>query len=96
MLRQKVAGLDTALRAQTKVRADCRLLMIVPGVGAITALAFASAIDDPARFRRSRDSAISSRMASVTALIRSGERRRYSPTDPGQPTVLARALTAHL
>ncbi len=55
MLRQKVAGLDTALRAQAKVRADCRLLMTVPGVGAITALAFASAIDDPARFRRSRD-----------------------------------------
>lgn len=55
MLRQKVAGLDTALRAQAKIRDDCRLLMTVPGVGAITALAFASAVDDPARFRRSRD-----------------------------------------
>jgi transposase len=55
MLRQKVAGLDTALRAQARTRDDCRLLMTVPGVGAITALAFASAVDDPARFRRSRD-----------------------------------------
>jgi transposase len=55
MLRQQVAGLDTVLRAQAKVRDDCRLLMTVPGVGAITALAFASAVDDPARFRRSRD-----------------------------------------
>lgn len=55
MLRQKVAGLDTALRSQARVRDDCRLLMTTPGVGAITALAFASAVDDPARFRRSRD-----------------------------------------
>ena len=53
ILRQKVAGLDTALRAQARTRNDCRLLMTVPG--AITALAFASAVDDPARFRRSRD-----------------------------------------
>ena len=29
--------------------------MTVPGVGPITALAFAAAIDDPARFKRSRD-----------------------------------------
>ena len=55
VLRQKVAGLDTALRSQARVRDDCRLFMTVPGVGAITALAFASAVDDPARFRRSRD-----------------------------------------
>src|SRR5262245_1446245 len=46
-------GLDTALRAHAKVRDDRRLLMTVPGVGAITALAFASTVDDPARFRRS-------------------------------------------
>jgi transposase len=55
MLRQKVAGLDTTLRSRARTRDDCRLLMTVPGVGAITALAFASAVDDPARFRRSRD-----------------------------------------
>ena len=55
MLRQKVASLDAALRSQARVRDDCRLLMTTPGVGAITALAFASAVDDPARFRRSRD-----------------------------------------
>jgi transposase len=55
MLRQQVAGLDTTLRSRARSRADCRLLMTVPGVGAITALAFASAVDDPARFRRSRD-----------------------------------------
>lgn len=29
--------------------------MAIPGVGPVTALSFSSAIDDPARFRRSRD-----------------------------------------
>ena len=29
--------------------------MTIPGVGRLTALAFAAAIDDPGRFRRSRD-----------------------------------------
>lgn len=33
----------------------CRRFMAIPGVGPVTALSFAAAIDDPARFRRSRD-----------------------------------------
>lgn len=33
----------------------CRRLMAIPGVGPVTALSFKSAIDDPKRFRRSRD-----------------------------------------
>lgn len=39
------------------VRADpvCRQLMSVPGVGAIVAITFKSGIDDPTRFKRSRD-----------------------------------------
>lgn len=39
------------------VRADpvCRQLMSVPGVGAIVAITFRSGVDDPGRFRRSRD-----------------------------------------
>ena len=32
----------------------CRRLMTVPGVGPVTALTFCSAVDDPARFSRSR------------------------------------------
>lgn len=57
--------LDTmraALNRATKqvmdlARADdvCRLLMTTPGVGPITALAFRATVDDPSRFRRSRD-----------------------------------------
>ena len=39
------------------VRADpvCRQLMSVPGVGAIVAITFKSGVDDPTRFKRSRD-----------------------------------------
>lgn len=33
----------------------CRRFMAIPGVGPVTALTFKSAIDDPARFRRSRN-----------------------------------------
>lgn len=56
----------TALNAEFKclhrallelVRADpvCRQLMSVPGVGAIVAITFKSGVDDPTRFKRSRD-----------------------------------------
>ncbi|MFC7555374.1 transposase [Pseudoroseomonas wenyumeiae] len=40
----------------TAVREDdvCRRLTTVPGVGPVTALTFCSAVDDPARFSRSR------------------------------------------
>ena len=54
-LRRQVAAYDVALRAEAKVRHETRLLMSVPGVGAITALAFAGAVEDPARFGSSRD-----------------------------------------
>lgn len=33
----------------------CRRLMAIPGVGPVTALSFKTAIDDPRRFKRSRD-----------------------------------------
>jgi transposase len=62
-------GLVTArvavLSAVTSIAADikklaraskaCRRLMTIPGVGHLTALAFTAAVDDPERFRRSRD-----------------------------------------
>ena len=38
----------------TRDDAVCRRLMTVPGVGPVTALTFCSAVDDPARFSRSR------------------------------------------
>ena len=54
-LRRQVAAYDVALRAEAEERREVQLLTSVPGVGAITALAFAGAVEDPARFGRSRD-----------------------------------------
>lgn len=44
-------------RALESVRVEpiCRQLMTVPGVGPLTALAFRATVDQPERFRRSRD-----------------------------------------
>ena len=53
-LRRQVAAYDVALRAEARSRREVRLLMSVPGVGAITALAYASAVENPARFGSSR------------------------------------------
>jgi transposase len=47
-------SLESRLLAQARRDDRARLLMTVPGVGALTALTFAAAIDDPARFRSSR------------------------------------------
>jgi transposase len=50
---RELAVLDRQVMAQAKDSPVCRLLMTVPGVGALTALAFMAAVDDPGRFRRS-------------------------------------------
>ena len=47
--------LDKQCKALAKTDAVCKRLMTIPGVGAITALAFKSEIDDPTRFATSRD-----------------------------------------
>jgi transposase len=47
-------GLETRLRTLAKADARARLLMTAPGGGVIVALTFASAIDDPGRFRSSK------------------------------------------
>ena len=46
--------LDNRTRHLAQEDAVCRRLMTAPGVGFVTALTFKSAVDDPARFRRSR------------------------------------------
>ena len=53
-LRSEYLALHRAVLAVVREDAVCRRLMSVPGVGALVALTFASAVDDPARFRRSR------------------------------------------
>ena len=54
-LRRELAGLEKLLRNLASDDPVCRLLMTMPGVGHVIALTFMSAIDDPERFRRSKD-----------------------------------------
>jgi transposase len=53
-LRAEFHVLHRAVLAIVREDAVCRRLMTVPGVGALVAINFASAVDDPARFRHSR------------------------------------------
>ena len=50
-----VAAIDVDMKRMARASDACRRLMTIPGVGHLTALAFAAAVDDPGRFRRSRD-----------------------------------------
>ena len=56
-LRRELAGLEKLVRKLASEDPVCRLLMTMPGVGAVVALTFKSAIDDPERFRDRRMSA---------------------------------------
>jgi transposase len=47
-------GLEKRVRTMARQDARVRLLMSAPGVGAIVALTYVSAIDDPARFKSSK------------------------------------------
>jgi len=53
-LREQIKVLDKSIHAIVKHNATCRLLMSVPGIGALSVLAYVSTVEDPARFARSR------------------------------------------
>lgn len=53
-LRHELAGLERRVRQLAQDDPVCRRLMSMPGIGAVVALTFRSAIDDPARFTSSR------------------------------------------
>lgn len=65
----QLGELDKRSRQAAAASEDCRRLMTVPGVGAGTALAFVTALDDPSRFARS---------SSVGAYLGLTSRRRQS------------------
>jgi len=50
-----IAAINADMKKLARASDACRRLMTIPGVGHLTALAFAAAVDDPERFRRSRD-----------------------------------------
>jgi transposase len=54
-LRTEAAALHRRMLAVVREHEVCRRLMTVPGVGAVVALTFVAAVDDPTRFRRSKD-----------------------------------------
>lgn len=54
-LREQIAGLEREARRAARRDPVVRRLMTVPGVGPLTALAFRATVDDPHRFRHSRD-----------------------------------------
>ena len=53
-LEQELKAIEKRLDRLARANEPTRRLMTTPGVGAIVALTFAAAIDDPARFRSSR------------------------------------------
>ena len=53
-LRQELAGLERQVRQLALEDSVCHRLMTMPGIGAVVALTFRSAVDDPARFTSSK------------------------------------------
>jgi transposase len=66
-----IVAIDADIKRLVLASGACRRLMTIPGVGPLTALAFTAAIDDPTRFRRSRD--IGAYLGLVPRRYQSGE-----------------------
>ncbi|WP_241127853.1 IS110 family RNA-guided transposase [Novosphingobium terrae] len=88
-LREQIAVFDAAVQRRVKADATCRLLMTVPGIGALSALVFVSTIEDPARFSRSRS--VGAHLGLTPRRYQSGEIDR-SGRISGCGDVLARTL----
>ncbi len=54
-LEEEISELDRLVQALADGSPVCQRLMTIPGVGVITALTFIAAVDDPHRFKSSRD-----------------------------------------
>lgn len=55
VLRRELGGLEKRVRTEARQDERTKLLMSTPGVGAIVALTYVAAIDDPGRFKSSKD-----------------------------------------
>lgn len=88
-LREQIAVFDAAVQRRVKADATCRLLMTVPGIGDLSALALVSTIEDPARFSRSRS--VGAHLGLTPLRYQSGEIDR-SGRISGCGDVLARTL----
>jgi transposase len=70
-LKREIERLDKEVAARAKSTPACRLLMSVPGVGPVTALAYVATIDDAERFTKSR--AVGAYVGLTTRRYQSGE-----------------------
>jgi transposase len=83
-LAKQLEHLDRKVRDQARADPVCRRLMTVPGVGAIVALSYVTAIDDPSRFAQSRD--VGSALGPTPSRYQSGETDRVGAiTRAGDP-----------
>ena len=71
VLLRKFNRFEKRVRTVARSDAQARLLMSIPGVGAIVALTYASAIDEPARFKSSKR--VGAHFGLTTRKYRSGE-----------------------
>jgi len=70
-LRIRTAELGRQLVASSRQNEACRILMSIPGVGTITATSFATAIEDPGNFKKSRS--VGAWLGLTTRRYQSGE-----------------------
>lgn len=70
-LREQIAVFDKAVRQRVRADPICRLLMTVPGIGALSSLMYVSTIEDPGRFSRSR--AVGAHLGLTPRRYQSGE-----------------------
>ncbi len=70
-IHKHVANLDRQLLAAARNSKAAKLLMTIPGIGAITSLSFSSAIEDPDNFKRSRS--VGAWLGLTTRRYQSGE-----------------------
>lgn len=70
-MRNHVAEFDRQLLAAARKSRGALLLMTIPGIGPVTALSFAAAVEDPSNFRRSRS--VGAWLGLTTRRYQSGE-----------------------
>jgi transposase len=70
-LRKQTAELSRQVLAEARRNQHCQLLMSIPGVGAITATSYLTAVEDPANFKRSRS--VGAWLGLTTRRYQSGE-----------------------
>ena len=70
-IRRRAAGLDHQLLAAARGSQETKLLMTIPGVGAVTAISYVAAIEDPDNFKKSRS--VGAWLGLTTRRYQSGE-----------------------